>query len=214
MVLTLTIFYLKQDQITDNEDSVNLLFQSTLGKPEYVRLQPSNMIGSLCSFHRCLTLMKKKNKIVTQSFSEMLVICYLEPLSILWHTWHHSSKMAEISKIAVIIPEILAIFCFRAISFMHDFFQQIYNQFLSSINGWLYAKIKTVTLLLPDILAVYHFRAFHFMCENIRPKWHDNFRLPWVSDCIQKINKIALLFPEILHFKESCNPVGLGRSWL
>ena len=86
MVLTLTIFYLKQDQITDNEDIVDLLLQSTLGKPEYVRLQVSKMIVSLCSVHRCLTLMKKKNKIITQSFSEMLVICYLESLSILWHT--------------------------------------------------------------------------------------------------------------------------------
>lgn len=159
---------------------------------------------------------EKKNKIITQSFSEMLVICYLESLSILWHTWHHPSKMADISKIADIIPEILAVCCFRAILFVHDFFQQIQNQFASSINGWLYAKIKTVTLLLPDILAIYHFRAFEAclgMCENIRPKWQDNFRLPWMSDCIQKINKITLLFSEILHFKESCNPVG-GCSWL
>lgn len=62
MVLTLTIFYLKQDQITDNEDIVDLLLQSTLGKPEYVRLQVSKMIVSLCSVHRCLTLMKKKTR--------------------------------------------------------------------------------------------------------------------------------------------------------
>lgn len=66
---------------------------------------------------------EKKNKIITQSFSEMLVICYLESLSILWHTWHHPSKMADISKIADIIPEILAICCFRAISFMHVYLQ-------------------------------------------------------------------------------------------
>ena len=62
MVLTLTIFYLKQDQTTDNEDIVDLLLQSTLGKPEYVRLQVSKMIVSLCSVHRCLTLMKKKTR--------------------------------------------------------------------------------------------------------------------------------------------------------
>lgn len=76
------------DQITGNEDIVDLLFQSTLGKPEYVRPQPSKIIGSLGSFHRCLTLMKKKqdnHKIFFRDVGDLLfgtfehTLAYLTP---------------------------------------------------------------------------------------------------------------------------------------
>ena len=75
-------------------------------------------------------------------------------------------------------------------------------------------KIKTITQLFPEILVICYFKEL-WVCPSIGDKTQQNdlinFQLPWISNCMHKINITTQIFLRYYNFKELCNLIGPGH---